>query len=414
MAKDDNSRDSNSKEGRSKEAGWSLYNHPIRTTFRLTLAEQVYDALCREIHAGRWQIGDRLPGASALAEMSGLSHNVVQRALEALREDGYVRQEKRRGTFLQSHLPRGAKSKGVIGIAMTKSEELSNYHFDHVYLSRMHAVIKGATDRGYTTEVQCLPDGDNGWDTIDVRGACFSERVVAIISLHPFPRYTLPAPEEERLPLVFFEAPGEDSRPTVHHDAVFAAYQAVRLAIEAGHRDIVLYAGHPHPDCGFGKSYEGYERAMREAGLAINEKAIEQSLTHHNDDLTLMRQFLVEHGSATALFTLTSAKARRFVALCDVLGIDIPGDLTLISQASAPMRNTDDQKMISGSRARTSETVMNCFAVLEEMMQRRTTARRRIVLQPDAICEHTLGPPRLDPLPVLQSFVGSRRVPERV
>jgi DNA-binding LacI/PurR family transcriptional regulator len=400
-----------SKEATSKEKGWSLYNHPIRSTFRLTLAEQVYDALCREIHAGRWQVGDRLPGASALAEMSGLSHNVVQRALEALREDGYVRQEKRRGTFLQSHLPRGAKSKGVIGIAMTKSEELSNYHFDHVYLSRMHSVIKGATDRGYTTEVLCLPDGDEGWDMVDVRGASFSERVVAIISLHPFARYKLPPPEEERLPLVFFEAPGEESRPTVHHDAVFAAYQATRLAIDAGHRDIILYAGRPHPDCGFEKSYEGYERAMRQAGLSINDKAIEQSLAHHNDDLTLMRQFLVEHGSATALFTLTSAKARRFVSLCDVLGIEIPGDLTLVSQASAPMRTNDEHKTISGSRARTSETVKSCFAILEEMLQSGTTARRCIVLQPDAVRENSLGPPRQGVLPVLQSFTGARVPP---
>ncbi len=387
-----------------KDREWSLYNHPIRTTFRLTLAEQVYDALCREIHSGRWQVGDRLPGASALAEMSGLSHNVIQRALEALREDGYVRQEKRRGTFLQSILPQGAKSKGVIGIAMTKSEEGANYHFDHVYLSRMHAIIKGASERGYTTEVLCLEDGDPGWGQIDRRDGPFSGRVNAIICLHPLDRMDLMEFEDDQIPMVFFESPGTECRPVVHHDSVFAAYQATRLAIAAGHRNIVLYAGAPHPDCGFEDSFAGYKKAMDDHGLPIVMEAIDESLTHKFDDLPLMRQFLARFSDATAIFTLTSAKARRFVVLCDVLGIRIPEDLSLVSQASAPMRTSSEGPIITGSRARTQNTVANCFDILEEFISFRYSTRCRVVLRPDAIAGGSVGPPRVSPIPVLQNL----------
>jgi len=79
-----------------------LFGQLIVPSNNPTLAEQVYDILCEEIHAGRWKIGERLPSITALAEQSGLSRMPIQRAFENLRKEGYVTQKRRVGTFLTS------------------------------------------------------------------------------------------------------------------------------------------------------------------------------------------------------------------------------------------------------------------------------------------------------------------------
>ncbi len=388
---------------RNKEKEWTLFGHPIRSTFRLTLAEQVYDALCREIHSGRWKVGDRLPGASALADMSGLSHNVVQRALESLREDGYVRQEKRKGTFLKSILPEGVKSKGVIGIAMTKTEESSSYHFDHVHLSRLHSIIKKATELGYTTEVMCQEEHDQ-WELIDHVDGPFGNRVKGIICLHPFEKTEKPELGDERIPMVFMEAPQGICTPVVYHDGEYAIYEATRMAIEAGHTEISMYAGKPHPDCGLEVSCNGYRRAMRDHGLVPNEEAIHASISDESDDMANLREFIVRFSSSTAILTITSAKARRFVSVCDVLGIRISQDLSLLSQASAPMRLDENQHKITGMKANMERTVTYTFQVLEELINHRRSSISKIVLKPEIVSGHTLGPPRVCTPDILSSL----------
>lgn len=368
----------------SPEKDFALFGHPIKPTFRLTLAEQVYDALCREIHAGRWRVGDRLPGTSALAELSGLSHNVVQRALEALREDGYVRMEKRRGTFLRATLPQGTAPRGVVGIAMTLREEVGSSQYDYVYLSRIHAIIQAATERAYTTEVVSL-DEEADWERIDAPDGPFGRRVVGIFCLHAFPRPLPPPPEEGRIPMVFLEPPPGLCRPAVYHDGFLAAYLATRAALRAGHERIALYCGPPHPHNGIDISIRGHRAAMKEYGAPVDEDALRASLAHSGRDLSEMRQFLERSSGASAVISATSATGRRLVSVCDVLGIRIPHDLSIVSQASAPMRGNDSSLVLAGPKADPTRSIEEAFDVLDRTISGQGTARTEILLQPDFI-----------------------------
>jgi GntR family transcriptional regulator len=53
-----------------------------------------------EIVSGRWLPGQRLPGESAMCEHFGLSRTTVRQALTELENEGLVRREKGRGTFV--------------------------------------------------------------------------------------------------------------------------------------------------------------------------------------------------------------------------------------------------------------------------------------------------------------------------
>jgi GntR family transcriptional regulator len=67
---------------------------PIPFYFQLT------ELLTREIDAGRWAAGERLPSEPAICEQFGVSRTTVRQALAALESQGLVRREKGRGTFV--------------------------------------------------------------------------------------------------------------------------------------------------------------------------------------------------------------------------------------------------------------------------------------------------------------------------
>lgn len=61
---------------------------------------QIADDLRRQIKAGRYQPGDRLPSLPAMTETYRCAAETVRRALGKLREEGLVATQSTRGTFV--------------------------------------------------------------------------------------------------------------------------------------------------------------------------------------------------------------------------------------------------------------------------------------------------------------------------
>jgi GntR family transcriptional regulator len=62
---------------------------------------QLKTALLRDIEAGRWRPGERIPTEDALIERFQVSKITVRQALRDLAQLGYIRREQGRGTFVQ-------------------------------------------------------------------------------------------------------------------------------------------------------------------------------------------------------------------------------------------------------------------------------------------------------------------------
>lgn len=65
---------------------------------------QIKTILEREIAAGVWQPGERLPTENELAVRFSVNRHTVRRALGALEQEGLVRTEKGRGSFVQEQV----------------------------------------------------------------------------------------------------------------------------------------------------------------------------------------------------------------------------------------------------------------------------------------------------------------------
>jgi GntR family transcriptional regulator len=61
---------------------------------------QIADDLRRQIKAGRYKPGDRLPSNKAMAETYQSAPETIRRALSALREEGLTATQSTRGTFV--------------------------------------------------------------------------------------------------------------------------------------------------------------------------------------------------------------------------------------------------------------------------------------------------------------------------
>ena len=67
----------------------------------IPLYHQLKAAILKQIEAGRWRPGDRLPTEDALAARFHVSKITVRQALRDLAQQGFIRREQGRGTFLQ-------------------------------------------------------------------------------------------------------------------------------------------------------------------------------------------------------------------------------------------------------------------------------------------------------------------------
>ncbi|WP_316896383.1 phosphonate metabolism transcriptional regulator PhnF [Pseudodesulfovibrio indicus] len=67
----------------------------------VALWRQIHDRLEREIASGSYGPGDRLPSESRLSAEYGVNRHTIRRALSGLEEDGLIRVEQGRGSFVR-------------------------------------------------------------------------------------------------------------------------------------------------------------------------------------------------------------------------------------------------------------------------------------------------------------------------
>jgi GntR family transcriptional regulator len=86
----------------------------IRRDTPIPLHFQMSELLQRELVAGRWKVGERIPGELELCARFDISRTTARKALDTLVNAGYLRRDKGRGTFVADKLVEGLVN-GVAG-----------------------------------------------------------------------------------------------------------------------------------------------------------------------------------------------------------------------------------------------------------------------------------------------------------
>src|SRR2546423_7476238 len=75
---------------------------------------QVYSSLSRDIHSGRWKLGERLPSEAQLVARFGVSRITIGRAVRDLQAAGLVERRAGSGTFVKRAHAAGGCSFGLL------------------------------------------------------------------------------------------------------------------------------------------------------------------------------------------------------------------------------------------------------------------------------------------------------------
>ncbi len=354
---------------------YELFGHTLVEHHQMTFEEQIRDVFVEEIHAGRWKVGDRLPGILALAKEAGFGTKTMQNAFEKLKDEGYIETQGNRGTFLKSVSPHN-QTIGKIGVLLSKGQRDMQ-----LILWYQHIILDAAGKRNYLTEVKVLPDGMEARQAL-LPGALFDAEVEGIISLTPFDSL-LPFTEADSLiPHVFLCPPFESCVPKVTADVEFAYYELTHRMADAGHRKIAFSYESVEMDLRQADLHlAGYRRAMAERGLSIDEELISWSRELSNkEDLVGVTAYLrkimglEETRRPTALVCGSLGRTTVLTTIAPLCDVDIPGQLSVGSIGTAPVQGRENVLM-TGMLPDFDKMMDACFDMLQEYGEKKGVSK---------------------------------------
>lgn len=348
---------------------YELLGHKIVEHHQMTFEQQIRDVFVEEIHAGRWKIGERLPGILALAKEAGFGTKTMHNAFEKLKEEGYIESRGNRGTYLKSFSPT-KKSQGSIGVLLTEEQRDMQ-----LILWYQHIILEAADKRDYITQFKVLPEGLDPRKAL-LPGVLFNEEVKGIISLTPFDALLPFSDEQSRIPYVFLCPPYETCTPKVTADVEYAYYELTHRMIDAGHNRLTFSYESVEMDRRQAELHlAGFRRAMSERGLPVDESLLERSMDLRNkEDLVGVTDYLKhlvgisEENRPTAIVCGSLGRTTVLTSVAPLCGVSIPEQLSVASIGSAPIPGKE-HKLMTGMLPDFDRMMDACFNVLSEYGQ---------------------------------------------
>lgn len=132
------------------------------------------------------------------------------------------------------------------------------------------------------------------------------------------------------LPMVVMDW-GPDSTDTdvIEDNSFTGGYLATKHLIDCGHKKIGLIAGELSKTTAKTR-YNGFVKAMEEAGLAINEDWIMEGFFEPEDGYECMNKILIQKELPTAVFCCNDVMALGAISAITEKGLRVPDDISII------------------------------------------------------------------------------------
>lgn len=142
--------------------------------------------------------------------------------------------------------------------------------------------------------------------------------------------------QQKQFPLVFFDrAPSDFPAHRVTIDDAASSYAATRHLIEKGARRIA-HLGGPDNSTIYAGRYQGYVRALREAGLDVREEYVDRNCLVEAAGYAAMDRLRALPQPPDAIFTASDWTGLGVVLYCKERGIRIPDELRLVGFSNEP------------------------------------------------------------------------------
>ncbi len=131
-----------------------------------------------------------------------------------------------------------------------------------------------------------------------------------------------------------FMYPGRSA--SVRMDDSLAAFETTQYLLGLGHRDIGFVLGHPEHGASHLR-YEGYMKAMREAGLEPNSDWMKQGYFTYESGVEVAKTYFAAGAKRpTAIFSSNDAMAFGIMAHAQQVGVKIPDEVSIAGFDDTP------------------------------------------------------------------------------
>lgn len=140
------------------------------------------------------------------------------------------------------------------------------------------------------------------------------------------------------VPIVLCATADENNTmPAVDIDHEKAAFDAVQMLIDKGHRRIGMISGTlQDPALGYAR-YHGYKNAMEQAGLPAGDEWVRAGNYRYESGIEAMKYFLSLKERPTAIFSATDEMAIGAIHAIQDEGLRVPDDISVISVDNSRM-----------------------------------------------------------------------------
>ena len=287
---------------------------------------KLVDDLKRQIMSGEIRPGDKISSENVLAKEYDISRQTVRKAIDILRNEGFLYAEHGRGTFCSDMIKQEGNS-GNIAVVMTY---LSDYIFpyiirgiDEVLEKEEYSILLKSTHNYRKVEAKCLEElVKKNIDGLIIEP---SKSQIAFKNHDIFSML-----ERYRVPFVFVQGVyhGMEDKPYVLLDDEKGGYLITKHLIELGHKRIV---GVFKADDRQGQNrHSGYVRALQEAGIWYDPSLV---VWFHTEDMQSlpreMIQELVKKEQVDAVVSYNDRIAIQIINALEEVGISIPEDISV-------------------------------------------------------------------------------------
>lgn len=272
--------------------------------------------------------GDRLGTEAELAEAYGISRITVRQALSLLEQDGFIRRQQKKGTFVQRAVDSTHHLMLIRGTALVVIQnDLSlDPAEDLAAFTVFRALERELTDRGFTVRVMGL-GSDPKQDYARLKQALSDEDLEGICAigpcLEPFRPLIRSVPVAVSATFHPIEGlwVGLDMRRVIDESTAYL--------LERGHRDVALVCGPWVDQAGMADMAQGYRQAHESRNLPYRRERIYQAF--RGESLKeLAEQILSSPQRPTAVVAEDWRVCHAVLAAAQSLGLSVPQDLSLI------------------------------------------------------------------------------------
>lgn len=298
------------------------------------LYKEVYNTLKRQIEDDTYPVGKTLPTEKELAVIFSVSTITIKRALELLKEEGYILRKPRKGSEVirnrRSKLPIENK-KTTLGVILTNFSDFFGAQILRSILTTHDDDINFIVKISYGDEEQ-----ENR-----LIGELIDTGIQGLILLPSSSEYTSPkllSLITKEFPIVVIDR-SMSNLPicSVQTDSRAAAKSLTSYLFENGHRKVGLISSDNHVST-IDERINGFLEAHIEAGLPVSQHQILSTIdsvvpnSHETpaDDINRIVKFLWENQDLSAILTTEFNIALLAKNAIQDIGKNVPDDFSLV------------------------------------------------------------------------------------